>query len=218
MMIRSVLKLVGGQLAPDTRTGPTIPVASAMQREAVVFLVDEAPAAYDALLRPGALARGDPVGGALLVDRRRAQWVGSLLAGPKLAQLEAQQSLAEDTYGTLDLLRDVTERIWGDLESPPAWRAAQQEAWLDAAARVLDPKPDTAAAQRAAALAALLYSPGYIAVQLSDGSDTAFPGFAREVLPGIGERVRRAASRSSDPAQKAHLEQVAARIAALLEA
>jgi len=217
MMVNSVLKLVGGQLAPDSRQGATAPVPTAQQREAVAFLVDEAPAAYDAFLRPGAIARGDPVGGGLLVERHRAQWVGGLLAGPKIAQLKAQESLATGTYSQIDLLRDVTDRVWGDLESPPAWRAAQQQAWLDAAARVLNPKPDPAAAQRAAALAAILYSPGYIAVQLSDGSDTAFPGFAREVLPGIGERVRRAASRERDPARKAHLQQVSARIAALLK-
>jgi hypothetical protein len=63
-----------------------------------------------------------------------------------------------------------------------------------------------------------MHTPGYIAVQLSDGSDTAFPGFVREVLPGIGERVRRAASRERDPVRKAHLEQVAARITELLKA
>jgi hypothetical protein len=217
MMIGSVLKLVGGQLAPDSRQGATIPVPAAMQREAVQFLVDEAPATYDVFVQQGALARGDPVGGSLLVERQRAQWVGSLLAGPKLAQLKAQESLTDNAYATLDLLRDVTDRVWGKLDTAPAWRAAQQIAWLDAAARVLDPKPDSTAAQRAAALASILHSPGYIAVQLSDGSDTAFPGFVREVLPDIGERVRRAAARERDPARKAHLQQVSARIAAMLK-
>jgi hypothetical protein len=218
MMVNSVLKLVGGQLAPDTRQGPTVPVDAATQREAVIFLLDEAPAAYDAFLRPTGIARGDPVGGGLLVERHRAQWVGALLSGPKLAQVKAQESLAAGTYGQIDLLRDVTDRVWGDLESQPAWRAAQQDAWLDAAARVLDPKPDPGAAKVAAALGAQMHTPGYIAVQLSDGSDTAFPGFVREVLPGIGERVRRAASRERDPVRKAHLEQVAARITELLKA
>jgi hypothetical protein len=217
MMVNSVLKLVGGQLAPDTRQGATLPVPAAMQREAVLFLVDEAPTAYDVFLQQGGLARGDPVGGGLLVDRHRAQWVGGLLAGPKLAQVQAQEALDDNAYRTIDLLRDVSDRVWGGLESQPAWRAAQQNAWLDAAARVLDPKPDPAAAQRAAALSAILHSPGYIAVQLSDGSNTAFPGYAREVLPGIGERVRRAAARERDPARKAHLLQVSARIAALLK-
>jgi hypothetical protein len=217
MMVNSVLKLVGGQLAPDSRQGATAPVPTAQQREAVLFLVDEAPAAYDAFQQSAGIARGDPVGGGLLVERHRAQWVGGLLAGPKLAQVKAQESLATGTYSQIDLLRDVTDRVWGDLESPPAWRAAQQQAWLDAAARVLDPKPDPAAAQKAAALSAILHSPGYIAVQLSDGSDTAFPGFVREVLPGIGERVRRAASRERDPVRKAHLHQVSARIDALLK-
>lgn len=217
MLVNSVLKLVGGQLAPDTRQGATLPVPAAMQREAVLFLVDEAPTAYDVFLQQGGLTRGDPVGGGLLVDRHRAQWVGSLLAGPKLAQVQAQEALDDNAYRTIDLLRDVSDRVWGGLESQPAWRAAQQNAWLDAAARVLDPKPDPAAAQRAAALSAILHSPGYIAVQLSDGSNTAFPGYAREVLPGIGERVRRAAARERDPARKAHLLQVSARIATLLK-
>jgi hypothetical protein len=216
-MVNSVLKLVGGQLTPDSRQGPTVPVAAASQREAVVFLVDEAPAAYDAFQQPAGIARGDPAGGGLLVERHRAQWVGALLAGPKLAQVKAQESLATDAYGTIDLLRDVTDRVWGNLESQPAWRGAQQDAWLDAAARVLDPKPNPNAAQIAAGLGAQLYSPGYIAVQLSDGSDTAFPGFVREVLPGIRERVQRAAARERDTARKAHLQQVSARIATLLK-
>jgi hypothetical protein len=215
-MVNSVLKLVGGQLVPHTRQGPTLPVAAASQREAVVFLVDEAPAAYDAFLHPGAIARGDPVGGGLLVERHRAQWVGALLAGPKLAQVTAQESLATDAYGTIDLLRDITDRVWGNLESQPAWRGAQQDAWLVAAARVLDRKPNPNAAQIAAGLSAQLHSPGYIAVQLSDGADTAFPGYAREVLPGIRERVQRAAKRERDPARKAHLVAVEARISGLL--
>lgn len=216
-MVGSVLKLVGGQLVPDSRQGPTVPVDAATQREAVVFLLDEAPAAYDAFLQPGSVARGDPVGGGLLVERHRAQWVGALLAGPKLAQVKAQESLASDAFDTIDLLTEVTTRVWGDLENQPAWRAAQQHAWLDAAALVLDPEPDPKAAGVAAALAAQMYSPGYIAVQLSNGSDTAFPGHAREVLPGIRDRLRRAAQRERDAVRKAQFTQLAARIDALLE-
>lgn len=217
-MIASTLKLVGGQLAPSTRQAPTLPVDAATQREAVVFLVDEAPAAYEAFLQPGSVARGDPVGGGLLVEQRRAQWVGALLAGPKLAQVKAQESVAPDAYRLADYLDDITRRVWGELEAQPGWRPAQQRAWLDAAARVLAPKPDPNAAQAAAALAGQMFSPGYIAVQLSDGSDTAFPGYAREVLPGIRQRVQRAAARERDVVRKAHWIAVAARIDALLEA
>jgi hypothetical protein len=216
-MVASVLKLVGGQLAPDSRQAPSVPVAAASQREAVAFLVDEAPAAYDAFLRPATVARGDPAGGALLVEASRARSVTALLTGPKLAQVQAQESLAKDAYRSIDLVRDVTDRVWGDLGNAPAWRAAQQNAWLDAAERVLHPTPNPAAAQIAAALGAQLYSPGYITVQLSDGSKTAFPGHVREVLPGIRERVGRAATRERDPARKAHFEQVVARIDAMLE-
>jgi hypothetical protein len=215
-MVDSVLKLVGGQLAPDSRQGGTVPVAAPLQREAVTFLVDEAPVAYDVFLRPAGIARGDPVGGALLVERHRAQWVGALLAGPKLAQVKAQESLASDAYGTIDLLRDVTDRVWGDLEKAPAWRAAQQDAWLAAAARVLDAKPNPDAARIAAQLGGQLHSPGFVAVQLADGTETAFPGYVREVLPGIRDRVARAASRERDPVRRAHFEQVVARIDAML--
>jgi hypothetical protein len=216
-MVASVLKLVGGQLAPDSRLAPSVPVPAASQREAVAFLVDEAPAAYDVFVEPARMARGGPAGGALLVENSRAKSVAGLLAGPKLAQVQVQESLAKDGYRTTDLLRDVTDRVWGDLEKAPAWRAAQQDAWLDAAERVLHPKPNPVAPQLVAALGAELHSPGYIAVQLSDGSKTAFPGYVREVLPGIRERVGRAAARERDPARKAHFEQIAARIDAMLE-
>jgi len=84
------------------------------------------------------------------------------------------------------------------------------------AARVLDPQPDPNAARAAALLAGQMFSPGYIAVQLSDGSDTLFPGHVREVLPGIRERLRRAADRERDLARKSELEQLAARIDVLL--
>ena len=216
-MVNSVLKVVGGQLVPGSRQAPTVPVDAATQREAVLFLLDEAPLAYEAFLRPAGIARGDPMAGGLLVERHRAQWVGALLAGPKLAQVKAQESLATDAYSTIDLLADVTGKVWGELEGQPAWRAAQQNAWLDAVARVLAPNPNPNAAQVAASLTAQLYSPSYITLQLADGSDTAFPGYAREVLPGIGERVRRAAARERDAARKAHFTAVAARIAGLLE-
>ncbi|MCE3002835.1 MAG: zinc-dependent metalloprotease [Xanthomonadaceae bacterium] len=215
-MIASTLKLVGGQLAPSTRQAPTLPVDAATQREAVVFLVDEAPAAYEVFLQPGAVARGDPVGGGLLVEKHRAQWVAALLAGPKLAQVKAQESVAPDAYRQAEYLDDITRRVWGDFAAQPAWRIAQQRAWLDAAARVLDPQPDPNAARAAALLAGQMFSPGYIAVQLSDGSDTLFPGHVREVLPGIRERLRRAADRERDLARKSELEQLAARIDVLL--
>lgn len=217
-MIASVAKLVGGLYAPDTRSGAFTAVDAAQQREAVAFLVEEAPAAYDVFARPATLARGDPVGGALLVQRHRAQWVAALLAGPKLAQVQAQQRLDPGGYTVLGLLDDVTARVWGDLRSPPEWRLAQQAAYLDAVARVFAAKPDPAAAATAAALAAQMQSPGFIAVQLADGSDTVFPGYAREVLPGIRARLRQAAAHEGkrDRARAAHYRQMGARIDALL--
>jgi hypothetical protein len=219
-MVNSVTKLVGGQLAPDTRRGATPVVGAAEQRAAVAFLVDEAPVAYEPFARPAALARGDPIGGALLVRRHRAQWVAALLTGPKLAQVQAQQLFEPSAYTVVDLLDDVTARVWGDLRGQPDWRAVQQSDYLDAVARVLAPDDADpgAAAGAAAALAAQMHSPGFIAVQLADGSDTAFPGYARQALPGIRERLRRAASdeRKRDPARAAHFSQMAARIDALL--
>ncbi len=217
LLMGSVLKLVGGQYVGEGDGSRPRPVPVAEQRAGVLFLLDEGPAFYDVFLRPELVLRADPVAGATAVDKRRAAFVGALLSPATLARVHSQRSIDARAYGVPAYAADITDIVWGDLDQVPAWRAAQQEAYLDGVARLLAPSaaPDPAAV---AALTAQMYSPGYIATQLATGRETVFAAFARESLPGIRTRLDRAARSESDPARRLHLRKMSDRITALLDA
>ena len=163
------------------------------------FLLNEGAAAYDAFLRPDLVLRANSMSGDRSVNARRADWVRRAALG---AEARAGGHAAGDRPGGLRrrwLAQDVTDAVWGTLEGQPAWRAAQQEAYLDSVEKILraTPNPQRRRAS-AAALAAQMYSPGYIANQLATGAETVFPAYARETLPLLKARLDRAARDARD--------------------
>jgi hypothetical protein len=216
-MMSSVTKVVGGQLAGEGPASRPALVGADEQRAAVRFLLDDGAAAYDAFLRPDLVLRANPMSGDRSVNARRAGWVRELLSAPKLALVATQQALDPGAYGVVDLAQDVTDAVWGTLEGQPAWRAAQQEAYLDSVEKILRATPDPRAPAAAAALAAQMYSPGFIANQLATGAETVFPAYARETLPRLKAKLDLAARDARDQETRLRLRQSADRIEALLK-
>jgi hypothetical protein len=217
LMMHSVTKLVGGQLTGEGEGGRPAIVPAAEQQAAVEFLLGEGAAAYEVFLQPSLLLRADPIGGDRIIAAHRTAELRTLLSGPKLAQLQTQQSLDPAAYDVTALAHDVTDAVWGDLDDQPHWRAAQQEAYLDSVELILHAKPNPNAAAIAGALAAQMYSPGYVANQLANGADTVFPAFARETLPLLKENLVRAAKKQDDEAARLHLLKMAERITLMLK-
>jgi hypothetical protein len=213
----SVATMVGGRLAREDGGSRPKVVSLAEQRAAVDFLLDEGPAAYEALLRPAIALRANPFSSTQVVDSHRSAFVRQLLSGPTLALVQDQHALDPAAYGVEALADDVTRALWGRLEGQPAWRAAQQVAYLDSVEQVLHAKPNPQAAAIAAALSAQMNSPGYIANQLASGAATVFPAYARQALPGLKARLERAAKAEKDATRQLHFIQMAQRIEALLK-
>jgi hypothetical protein len=216
-MMSSVTKVVGGQLAGEGPASRPAFVGADEQRAAVRFLLGDGAAAYDAFLRPDLVLRANPMSGDRSVNARRAGWVRVLLSAPKLALVATQQALDPGAYGVVDLAQDVTDAVWGTLEGQPAWRAAQQEAYLDSVEKILRATPDPRAPAAAAALAAQMYSPGFVANQLATGAETVFPAYVRETLPRLKAKLDLAARDARDQETRLRLRQSADRIEALLK-
>jgi hypothetical protein len=217
LMMNSVTKLVGGQLAGEGEGSRPAIVPAAEQQAAVRFLLGEGAAAYDVFLQPDLLLRADPIGGDRIIAAHRTAELRTLLSGPKLAQLQTQYAIDPTAYSVTALAYDVTDAVWGDLDRQPAWRAAQQEAYLDSVEQILHAKPNPNAAAIAGALTAQMYSPGYVANQLATGADTVFPAYAREKLPLLKEKLVRAAKKQGDEMARLHLLKMAERISLMLK-
>jgi hypothetical protein len=215
-LMGSVTSLVGGRLAGEGGASRPAFVPASDQQAAVSFLLTEGAAAYDALLRPALVMRADAVSGDRIVDAQRARWVRELLSGPRLALLHTQQALDPGAYGVSRFAADVTEAVWGTLEGQPAWRAAQQEAYLDSVEKILHATPNASAADIGAARAAG-FSEGFIAYLVSTGQETVFPAYVRDTLPLLKARLDRAARDARDDTARLHLRKMSDRIDALLK-
>jgi hypothetical protein len=215
-LMHSVTLLVGGRLAGEGGGTRAAFVPAAEQQEAVSFLLTEGAAAYDALLRKDLVMRADPVSGDRIVDAQRAKWVRELLSGSRLALLHTQQALDPGAYGVPQLAADVTEAVWGTLDGQPAWRAAQQEAYLDSVELVLRGGPGPSAAELAMARSAG-FSEGFISHLAATGRETVFPAYVRETLPLLKARLERAARDARGDTARLHLRKMSDRIDSLLK-
>jgi hypothetical protein len=143
-MMSSVTKVVGGRLAGEGSASRPAFVGADEQRAAVRFLLDDGAAACDAFLRPDLVLRANPMSGDRSVNARRVGRVRVLLSAPKLALVATQQAIDPGAYGVVPLAQDVTDAVWGTLEGQPAWRAAQQEAYLDSVEKSCARRPTRA--------------------------------------------------------------------------
>lgn len=216
LMLGSVVKVVGGQLAGEGPGGRPAIVPPAEQRDAVRYLLGEGVASYDVFQRPAIALRANPNSADLTIDAHRARALRQLLSGPKLAQLQSQQQLDPKAYGVRNLADDVTATLWSSLVGQPAWRAALQGVYLDEVERMLAGGDDPNAGKLAAALNAEMYSPGYIVNQVATASETVLPAYARLALPLLQRDLQRAIGAEKDPDARLRLVKLDLRIARLL--
>jgi len=143
-----VAAVVGGAYTQETYgRGPRFePVERERQREAVEYLNRTAFQVPEMFLDDGLLRRIENEG---VVDRFRVQQfrvLGSLLSQPRLARLVEFEALAPrpaDTYTIADLMSDVRDGVWGELDDGSVgvnvYRRNLQRAFLAAADSRLNP-------------------------------------------------------------------------------
>jgi hypothetical protein len=143
-----VAAVVGGAYTQETYgRGPRFePVERARQRQAVEYLNRTAFQVPEMFLDDGLLRRIENEG---VVDRFRVQQsriLGSLLSQPRLNRLVEFEALAPrpaDTYTIAELMSDVRDGVWGELDDGSVrvnvYRRNLQRAFLDAADSRLNP-------------------------------------------------------------------------------
>ncbi len=143
-----VAAVVGGAYTQETYgRGPRFePVERARQRQAVEYLNRTAFQVPEMFLDDGLLRRIENEG---VVDRFRVQQsriLGSLLSQPRLNRLVEFEALAArpaDTYTIAELMSDVRDGVWGELDDGSVrvnvYRRNLQRAFLDAADSRLNP-------------------------------------------------------------------------------
>lgn len=120
----SVAKLVGGVEEVRYQGGrggiPFTPVAPARQRKAVKFLVERGFSTPRRLLDPEILGRLTPTGGADGLHGTNLHLLSQLLnpsVFTRMAEAKAQ-SKGTDSYGGVDLLKDLNEGLFSELAQP----------------------------------------------------------------------------------------------------
>lgn len=207
-----VAAVVGGAYTQETYgRGPRFePVERERQREAVRYLNSTAFQVPDMFLDDGLLRRIENEG---VVDRFRVQQsriLGSLLSQARLERMvefEALAPRAAEAYTLADLMSDVRDGVWGELDDGSVrvnvYRRNLQRAFLDAADSRLN--PTEAELTRANNPAPQPWS-----------SDVR--GVMRAELQDLDRLAERALGRAADDMTRIHLRDVRMEIARILAA
>ena len=223
-LLKSVNRLVAGALPPlGAGEGPTARIVpAAEQRQAVQFLLGEGAASLDPYAAPAIVERVVVFGGYRAIDRLQAGLVGDVMNGPNVAMLESQRRRDPQAYSSLDLGRDVTVAVWGDLKAAPPPRRALQRGYVDAAQKLLDAWAKGPAAEAVEdAQAKLLMSaterlpPAAARAAVESGDDTVFVPWLRAELPGLHKRLEAASRNAPTEADRLHFADMATQVARL---
>jgi len=143
-----VTAIVGGAYTQERYgTGPRFePVPKARQREAVRYLGEAGLHVPEMFLDEDVLRRIEPQGVVARFRTQQARVLDGLLSRSRLERLIEFEAMARDpadTYTLADLMDDLREDVWEELEAPSVrvntYRRNVQRVFLDAAARRLDP-------------------------------------------------------------------------------
>jgi len=181
-------------------------VPEAEQRRAVRFFADQVFSTPTWLADPGILAK---IGNPSTVDRLRtvqARGLGQLLNAGRLERLlEQEAQLADQAYTLGELFTDVRGAVWTELQgarSVDIYRRNLQRAYVDQMAGLMTPpEPTTAGA----------FGGGTV-----DPTQSDIAAFARGELVELDAQIGRALPRVQDRATRLHLQDVQARIDAVL--
>jgi len=188
----------------------------------VRYLLGEGAASLDPYAAPAIVERVVVFGGYRAIDRLQAGLVGDVMNGPNVALLESQRRRDPQAYSSLDLGRDVTAAVWGDLKAAPPTRRSLQRGYLDAAQRMLDAWAKGPAAEAAEeAQSRLLMSaterlpPAAARAAAESGDDTVFVPWLRAELPALQKRLEAASRTAPTEADRLHFADMAAQVARL---
>ncbi len=190
--------------------GPVfVAVPAEAQRDAVAFLVREVFEGARWLDDPEILARIEHTGALERVRRLQAGTLQSLLDPLRMQRLlETELRNGEDAYPLTELLDDVREGVWGELDaSRPVidiHRRNLQRAHVERLEWLLTEEPEV---------------PGgsFFASARMDVSQSDVRPLVRAQLEELRNEARRAAGRAPDRVTRAHLRDVAERIERILE-
>ncbi len=207
-----VAALVGGQIARERYgTGPRFePVSRERQEEAMEFLTDRAFETPRMLLDREILRRIEPAGAIPRIREAQSRILGALLAESRLNRLVEYEALdSEEAYRLTDLMADLREGIWSELEDGDVridvYRRNLQRAHLEVIEERLTPPEEDESGG----------SP------FGPGAEERFASDVRPVLRGelrtLDERVQAAENRAADEMTRLHLEDLHMEIQRLLE-
>ena len=144
-----VTAIVGGAYSEERYgRGPRFePVSRERQREAVQYLGETAFHVPEMFLDEDILRRIEPQGVVARFRTQQARVLDALLGRSRLERLiefEAMADVPEESYSLADLVSDLRNGIWGELEEADVrvntYRRNVQRAYLDAVDRRLDPE------------------------------------------------------------------------------
>ena len=193
-----VINVVGGMVAQNLWYGDSDKVFSAVaaerQREAVRFLIDQGFETSEALLAPNIVDRLETHGAAARVLRTHKRILSGLINESRVMRMaEHAERAADDAYTPAQMLADVRNGVWSDLNAAVVeiglHRRNLQRAHVEALAGFVD-KLDV---------------------------DSDLPALCRSELESVLQQLGRAAHRAADPATGAHLDDLEARIDRALE-
>ncbi|MCA1298648.1 zinc-dependent metalloprotease [Stappia indica] len=222
--LKSVTKLIAGVEAYPWAPSPYRRLVPAeQQRAAIHYLLGEGARSLNAYLEPGLIERISVFGGAEAIAGLQASLVDDLfevLPNPgfpsgikKLPLLEAQKAGNAAAYGPLDFADDTYEALWSNLSSAPTWRRVLQRAYLDNIAAILKEERTSNRADRLKARSAMAQglTAAFAASITSSSAETVFPGWARDMLPKLADRLEIAADEAGTADERYHFLAMAAR-------
>lgn len=203
---RHVATNVGGvyqnRIASDQDGVVYTPVDPDYQRQAMEFLVEHAFSTPQWLLDTDILQRIEHAGAVERIQRLQSGILSAVMNPAVVYRLSEQAALQPRAYEPLDMLEDLRRGVWSELYqggSIDAFRRALQRAYLERAAGVFELDTFGSGSSR------------------FNVAESDVPAFVRAELVRIGRDAERAAQRAPDAATRAHLEDVAARVAHILD-
>jgi len=196
-----VTAVVGGANSQELYgTGPRFePVSRERQREAVRYLGETAFHVPEMFLDEDILRRIEPQGVVARFRNQQVRVLNGLLSRSRLERLIEFEAMAQnpsEAYSLADLMDDLRDGIWGELEEADVrvdtYRRNLQRAFLDAVDRRLDPEgPDEEGAPWSSDIRAVL----------------------RDELDRLDELAENALARATDPMTRIHLRDIRTEIA-----
>lgn len=218
--LKSVNRLMAGVMpamgAGEGQRPKLVPAAE--QRQAVQYLLGEGAASLEPYAAPAVVERVSVYGGYRAIDRQQAAIVTELMTGSTVALLESQRRGDPAAYSSLDLGRDITAGVWGDLKTSSPTRRALQRGYIEAARELLTAWSKGSADEKKLSellQAELPVSPAVARAMVESGDDTVFIPWLHAALPPLKTRLEAASRSATAEADRLHFADMALQVGRL---